>query len=681
MKTKSITLLLFIFLLSLSALLGYLNQVDVRMVSAASDLTLTKTDNLNPLRYDQLGQVVEYTLTATNNGTIILTNVTVSDAPALASFSCIPAIPVASLDLGASVVCNGTHTITQADLDAGSFADTGSAASTEAIATNAPDTILATQNYVLGLTKTDNLNPLRYDHVGQAVVFTLTATNNGNVTLHNVTVSDAPALTSFSCIPSIPVASLAPGISIVCSGTHTITQANLDAGSFADTGSANSTEVIATNAPDTIQATQNNVLGMVKTATPATYDSVGDVISYSYLVNNSGNVTLAGPVTVTDDKAIVNCPIGSLAPSETKTCAASYTIKQVDLDSGSVKNTAQAHVNGTNSNFDDETVMAIQNPALTIVKTANPTTYIAVGNVIGYSFLVTSSGNVRLAGPVTVYDNKATNEVCPPITSVGNQDAYLDPGESITCTANYAIQYRDMTSGSVTNIAYATGVFGEGTVTSNNGSKTVTALEALRYTFIPLVKLSRPGVQILPSSFNYIAHDTMFIIGEVLNNTIDSVTSVDVTVNFFNAKGDLKGTGHTYMWPIDLPVGEKGCFSISMNVPPDWSYYQFEVPTYYKSSSSSGLTVFNDSGSYSADGSYIINGQVRNNGKLSSNLVSVSGTLYNVSGMPVGCEHAIVNSTNLNPGQVSSFAINFLGYWRDYKDVTYYRLRVAGDLP
>ena len=53
---------------------------------------------------------------------------------------------------------------------------------------------------------------------------------------------------------------------------------------------------------------QTPALSLVKSATPATYATVGQSISYSYLVTNTGNVRLAGPVTVTDDKATVTCP-------------------------------------------------------------------------------------------------------------------------------------------------------------------------------------------------------------------------------------------------------------------------------------------------------------------------------------------------------------------------------------
>ncbi len=228
-----------------------------------------------------------YTLTAKNTGNITLTNVTVTDAPALTGFSCTPASPVASLAPNATVVCTGTHAITQADLDAGTFVDTASATSTEATAPNAPDTITATQTATLTLTKTDNLNPTQYTTVGQVVSYTLTATNTGNVSLHNVTVTDAPALTGFSCTPASPVASLAPAGTVVCTGTHTITYSDLIAGSFTDTGTADSDETAPVTAPDTI------------TATPIALRMVGDYVWFDTNHDGVQNVEEAGVAGVT----------------------------------------------------------------------------------------------------------------------------------------------------------------------------------------------------------------------------------------------------------------------------------------------------------------------------------------------------------------------------------------------
>ncbi len=194
---------------------------------------------------------------------------------------------------------------------------------------------------------------------------------------------------------------------------------------------------------------------------------MGDVVSYSYLVTNSGNTTLAGPFAVSDDKATDEaCPAtASLAPGDFITCTASYTITQADLDAGSVTNIASASNGTTTSPTDTETVTAVQSPALTIVKTATPTTYDSVGDVISYSYLVTNSGNMTLAGPFTVSDDKATDEACPATAS-------LAPGGSITCTASYTITQADLDSGSVTNIASAS----NGTVTSPTDTETVTAV-------------------------------------------------------------------------------------------------------------------------------------------------------------------------------------------------------------
>ena len=65
------------------------------------------------------------------------------------------------------------------------------------------------------------------------------------------------------------------------------------------------------------------------------------------MVTNTGNVTLDGPGHRDDDKATVElCPrhtvgdLDALAPGESITCTATYTITQADLDAGSVTNTA-----------------------------------------------------------------------------------------------------------------------------------------------------------------------------------------------------------------------------------------------------------------------------------------------------------------------------------------------------
>ena len=109
-----------------------------------------------------------------------------------------------------------------------------------------------------------------------------------------------------------------------------------------------------------------------KSASPLTYDTPGQVISYGYVVTNTGNVTLPGPFSVSDDKATdESCPAtATLAPGASITCTATYTITQADIDAGSVVNVASATNGAVTSPPDTETVTAAQAAALRVEKSS-----------------------------------------------------------------------------------------------------------------------------------------------------------------------------------------------------------------------------------------------------------------------------------------------------------------------
>jgi hypothetical protein len=188
-------------------------------------------------------------------------------------------------------------------------------------------------------------------------------------------------------------------------------------------------------------------------------------------------------------------------------------------------------------------------------------------------------------------------------------------------------------------------------------------------------------VRILSNSSSYVdSIDYLHIVGEIQNDTDDNLRFVRVDVNIFDDQGTLLDTDFTYTYLDNLPANETTCFHVLLPLPTGWAYYEFEEPSYWTDGDlSPDLVIFNDSGSYNSTfGWYEIIGQVRNDEASLVEYVSPVGTLYDSSGTVIGCNFTFVNSTDLNPGQISSFKMTFTG--RNYSDVDSYKLQVDGNL-
>ncbi|MGL6160989.1 DUF7507 domain-containing protein, partial [Microbulbifer sp.] len=200
---------------------------------------------------------------------------------------------------------------------------------------------------------------------GDTIAYTFTVTNTGNVTIDGIAIND-PQL---DAVATCDTTTLAPGAIATCSGTHTITQAEVDAGTVDNTATASGTDPgsnpVSANDSTSTALSASPALSLDKSAADSGYAAVGDTINYSYLVTNTGNVTV-GDIAVSDDKIpSVDCPATVLAPGQSTTCTGSYTVTQADLDAGSVTNLASASgvpAGGTLTPAEDsETVAAAPN--------------------------------------------------------------------------------------------------------------------------------------------------------------------------------------------------------------------------------------------------------------------------------------------------------------------------------
>ena len=238
----------------------------------------------------------------------------------------------------------------------------------------------------------------------------------------------------------------------------------------------------ATTAVTDLCITPSPSIELTKSLSPAgqVMTAVDQVLTFDFVVENTGNVSLTPTVTDPLLDAPPVCPATNnpvdntlLDPGETITCTGSYTVTQADLDAGEFLNTATVEGapidawadQGVASvmDTDDETTPADVQASLDIVKMSDITEFTAVGDPIIFTFEVTNDGDVTL-DPVTVSDPTAGPVTCSPTA--------LAPTEVATCTADnpYLVTQADLDAGSLTNTATA-----EGTPPAGSGLPPATA--------------------------------------------------------------------------------------------------------------------------------------------------------------------------------------------------------------
>lgn len=311
--------------------------------------------------FSTLGETITYTFDVTNTEAVALSSAAVvdgfTDAPAGAVA---PLVTCQSLTTPAGA-CSGSTTplqpgqtahftasyvVTQADLDHATLTDIATVTAQPAaggaalVNTSNPVTVVALAAPALTLDKTASRPTV--SSTADVVTYSFLVTNVGNQTLHGITVDD-PMLTAINC----PVTTLAPAATTACTGDYATTQADLDAGSIHNTATASALDPAnssLTSAPSsvTVNAAQGPALALTKSADRTTVGKVGDIVAFSFLVTNTGNVTVT--TIAIDDPMLptVTCPAARLAPTDDETCSADYTVTQADVDAGSIVNTATA---------------------------------------------------------------------------------------------------------------------------------------------------------------------------------------------------------------------------------------------------------------------------------------------------------------------------------------------------
>jgi uncharacterized repeat protein (TIGR01451 family) len=273
-----------------------------------------------------------------------------------------------------------TYVVTQADINAGTpLEDSATSHATPPIGpiytTPIPGTAITPVVATPGLSIVKSSTPTTVSTLGQVVTYNFTITNTGNVTITDVSVDDTQTSPAGDQLVSGPTCSnaaksLAPSSTVVCTATARVSQVDLDAGGMFDTatadGSYGKTPVASSPSTYEVRVLQNSTLFILATAGIGFYTKPGEEIPYSFMVINTGNVTLSHISVLADLKGLskVSCPQTVLVPGATTTCAAHYVTTSANLRAGDVELSSVAYGQTTHARRVTSNISGVVVPAI-----------------------------------------------------------------------------------------------------------------------------------------------------------------------------------------------------------------------------------------------------------------------------------------------------------------------------
>ena len=494
------------------------------------------------------------------------------------------------MDVAETWQYTASHTVTQAELDAGTaIVNTATVTGTGATPDDDGASVAVAQSKILNIVKDADVASV--DSTSDTITYTYTVTNTGNAAIAGVVVTDDNLTPGTSGDDFNPILSggdtdndslLDVNETWTYTATHTVTQAELDSG-------ANLVNVAmvtgdgATQDDDgaSVTVAHSPSLNIVKEAvTGQTADVAEETLNYTITVANTGNTTLTG-VAVTDPNAnagsivrgtdVVGDNDALLEVGETWGYTAAHTVTQAELDSngggdGDIDNIATADSDQTGPDSDDATVPVTQAPALNITKVAIDVgraapVVDAAGDVIHYTITVANTGNTTLTGVVVTDPNADAGSIVRGADVVGDNDALLEVGETWGYTAAHTVTQAEIDSngggdGDIDNIATVDSV--ETGPDTADASVPVAQTPALNITKVVNDVDGDTTAPVADAAGDVVTYTIS--VANTGNQTLTGVTvtdTLDPTVTFVSGDTDADG---------DLDVGETWTYSASYTV-------------------------------------------------------------------------------------------------------------------